>query len=181
MLHFSFLLLSTVRFWGKAGFGAVLGGQFCFASLSTATGKRSRNVVAFCPHHPWGIGFSSSCPSILPGSQIISCSQPERRESRSCNCEKNQEKPLCQEIHSHQENPSVLVSFFPLLCCSSSLNHPWTGCSPNPCSLEQPQNWNWDLELGLELGSGLELELELGLGFSLDATGILPGCHGNSP
>lgn len=82
MLRLSFSLLGAVGFWGKVGFGAVLGGQFCFASPSRAAGKRSGNAVASSPHHPWGIGFGThcpvrSCPSTLPGSQIISCSQPE--------------------------------------------------------------------------------------------------------
>lgn len=39
MLRLSFSLLGAVGFWGKAGFGAVLGGQLCFASPSRAAGK----------------------------------------------------------------------------------------------------------------------------------------------
>lgn len=122
MLRLSFSLLGAVGFWGKAGFGAVLGGQFCFASPCRAAGKRSGNAVASSPHRPWGIGFGThcpvrSCPSTLPGSQIISCSQPERRESSCCNAEKNQENPLCLALCSR---------FFPP-------SHPRAGCSPNPC------------------------------------------------
>lgn len=67
---YPFCCWARSNFGGRAGFGAVLGGYFCLASLSRATGKRSRNVVDFSPHHPWvDLAGTAPCDPVQQFSQ----------------------------------------------------------------------------------------------------------------
>lgn len=71
-------------FWGKAAFGAVLGGYFCFFR---ATGKTSRNVVDFSPHHPWvdsdAVRQFSQDPELSPAPSLKGAVIPRKKKKKS--------------------------------------------------------------------------------------------------
>ncbi|XP_063261009.1 uncharacterized protein LOC134554395 [Prinia subflava] len=130
--HLSCWLLDTVGFGGKAGFGVVLGGWICFAR---ATGKRSRDVVAFPPHHSCvdSAGTAPCDPSVLPELSPA----PSLKGESSCVVIPRKTRT----IHSAR----CSAPFFPpSLRCLPSLGspHPWncpwmprsrcSPCNPSP-------------------------------------------------